>query len=138
MASNRRKPLGAATRGERVHHHQRRRAAIAPLVNAGRATCCRCHEPIHAGEEWHLDHDDSRGGYLGVSHAYCNLAAGAAKTNRQRRHTYVEQPQRWSQRWHDDPPIGTVVLGHEQVIYLGQRRLAAAGGLASKFLRCSA
>jgi hypothetical protein len=24
-----------------------------------------------------------------------------------------EMPYRWSQRWHDDPPIGTIVLGHE-------------------------
>ena len=30
-----------------------------------------------------------------------------------------EGPYRWSQRWHDDPPIGTIVLGHERVIYLG-------------------
>ena len=29
------------------------------------------------------------------------------------------RPYIWSQRWHDDPPIGTVVLGHERVIYLG-------------------
>jgi hypothetical protein len=28
-------------------------------------------------------------------------------------------PYRWSQRWYDDPPIGTIVLGHERVIYLG-------------------
>jgi hypothetical protein len=28
-------------------------------------------------------------------------------------------PYRWSQRWHDDPPIGTIVFGHERVIYLG-------------------
>ena len=62
-------------------HHQRRRAAIAPLVNAGKATCCRCHEPIHAGEEWHLDHNDARDGYLGVCHATCNLRDGANKTN---------------------------------------------------------
>lgn len=28
-------------------------------------------------------------------------------------------PYRWSQRWHDDPAIGTIVLGNEQVVYLG-------------------
>jgi hypothetical protein len=28
-------------------------------------------------------------------------------------------PYRWSQRWFDDPPIGTIVYGHERVIYLG-------------------
>ena len=77
----RRKPPGATTRGGWGNHHQRRRAAIAPLVNAGKATCARCHEPIHAGEEWHLDHNDTRDGYLGVSHATCNLRDGASKTN---------------------------------------------------------
>ena len=76
----RRKPPGATTRGGWGNHHQRRRAAIAPLVNAGKATCARCHEPIHAGEEWHLDHNDTRDGYLGVSHATCNLRDGASKT----------------------------------------------------------
>jgi hypothetical protein len=30
-----------------------------------------------------------------------------------------ERPYKWSQRWHDDPPIGTIVYGHERVIYLG-------------------
>lgn len=53
----------------------RRRPAIAPLVNAGRATCARCGEPIHAGEEWHLGHNNTRDGYLGVSHSACNLQA---------------------------------------------------------------
>jgi hypothetical protein len=28
-------------------------------------------------------------------------------------------PYRWSQRWYDDPPIGTIVFRHERVIYLG-------------------
>jgi hypothetical protein len=102
------------------NHHQRGRAAIAPDVNAGKATCARRHEPINAGEEWHLDHDDSRSGYLGPSHARCNLSAAAAVTNGRRiAQPTDEMPYRWSQRWHDDPPIGTVVLGHERVIYLG-------------------
>jgi hypothetical protein len=96
----RRKPPGATSRGGWGHRHQQRRAAIAPLVNAGKATCARCGEPIHAGEPWHLDHTDTRDGYLGVSHASCNLAAGAQKVNRSRRHPPdVEQPYRWSQRW---------------------------------------
>ena len=29
------------------------------------------------------------------------------------------RPYHWAQRWHDDPPIGTVVLGPERVIYFG-------------------
>ena len=70
MAIRRRRPPGATTRGGWGHYHQRRRAVIAPLVNGGNATCCRCHEPIHAGEPWHLDHNDTRDGYLGVLHAF--------------------------------------------------------------------
>jgi hypothetical protein len=122
MATRRRRPKGpgATTRGGWGHHHQRRRAAIAPLVNAGKATCARCHEPIHAGDEWHLDHDADRTGYLGVSHSICNLRAAAAVTNGRRPLPNLEErPYKWSQRWHDDPPIGTIVLGHERVIYLG-------------------
>jgi hypothetical protein len=119
--ARRRKPSGATTRGGWGHNHQRRRASLAPYVEAGKATCCRCHEPIHPGEEWHLDHNDTRDGYAGVSHAYCNLAAGAHKLNGQRRATTAreEYPYRWSQRWYDDPPVGTIVFGHERVIYLG-------------------
>ncbi len=111
MARRRRKPPGATSRGGWGHTHQQRRAAIAPLVNAGKATCARCNEPIHAGEPWHLDHTDTRDGYPGVSHASCNLAAGAHKVNGNRRYPpNAEQPYRWSQRWFDDPPIGTVNL----------------------------
>jgi hypothetical protein len=121
MAARKRKPPGATTRGGWGHNHQRRRAQLAPYVNAGKATCCRCHEPIHPGEEWHLDHDDTdRRVYLGVSHARCNLAAGAHKVNANRTAPrFEERPYKWSQRWYDDPPIGTIVLGHERVIYLG-------------------
>ena len=118
----RRKPPGATTRGGWGNHHQRRRAAIAPLVNAGTATCARCHEPIHAGEEWHLDHNDARDGYLGVSHATCNLRDGANKANGTRPpQPFVQQPYRWSQRWFDDPPIGTIVfLGNGKAeVYAG-------------------
>ena len=75
-----RKPRGATTKGGWGHQHQRRRAALAPYVNAGKATCCRCHEPIHQGEEWHLDHSDDRTSYNGVAHATCNLAAAGDKT----------------------------------------------------------
>jgi hypothetical protein len=118
----RRKPPGATTRGGWGHEHQRRRAAIAPLVNTGHATCCRCDEPIHAGEEWHLDHSDDRAGYLGVSHATCNLRAAAAVTNGRRAPTrFQEPPYKWSQRWFDDPPIGTINYdgGRNPEIHIG-------------------
>ena len=118
----RRKPSGATTRGGWGNAHQRRRAAIAPLVNAGKATCARCNEPIHPDEEWHLDHNDTRDGYLGVSHAYCNLSAGANKANGRRRpEPYVQLPYRWSRRWFDDPPVGTINFdgGRNPEIHVG-------------------
>ncbi len=55
----------------------------------------RRHQPIHAGEPWHLDHTDARDGYLGVSHAYCNLRQDANKTNGRRPpDEFVERPYR--------------------------------------------
>ena len=93
-----------------------------PLVNAGKATCARCHNPIHAGEEWHLDHNDDRAGYLGVSHSYCNLRAAADKSHGRRpsHPQFEERPYKWSRRWFDDPPVGTIILGGERVqIYIG-------------------
>ena len=118
-----RKPSGSTTRGGWGHQHQRRRASLAPYVNRGKATCARCHEPIHPGEQWHLDHNDSRDGYLGVSHATCNLKAGADKVNGRRRATVARQedPYKWSQRWFEDPPFGTINYdgGRNPEIYLG-------------------
>ena len=69
----------------------------------------------------HLDHNDERDGYIGVSHARCSLAAGADKVNGQRRAVRDEYPLRWSQRWFEDPPIGTVNLdgGRNPEIHLG-------------------
>jgi hypothetical protein len=59
-----------------------------------------------------LDHTDARDGYLGVSHAACNLRDGAHKVNGKRRANLVseQKPYRWSQRWFDDPPAGTIVF----------------------------
>jgi hypothetical protein len=45
----------------------------------GMVKCARCPEFINPLEPWHLDHTDDRTGYLGASHAACNLsAAGSA------------------------------------------------------------
>jgi hypothetical protein len=68
-----------------------------------------------------IDHNDTRDGYLGVSHASCNLAAGANKANSRRPEPYVQQPYRWSRRWCDDPPIGTINFdgGRNPEIYVG-------------------
>jgi hypothetical protein len=64
--------------------HRAARARWRSLVERGAACCARCGQRIVPGSAWHLDHADDRSGYLGVSHASCNLAAGAAKTNRER------------------------------------------------------
>jgi hypothetical protein len=40
--------------------------------------CSRCGRPMLPGQELHLDHNDSGIGYLGWSHAACNLRAAAA------------------------------------------------------------
>jgi hypothetical protein len=97
------------------------RARFAPLVAAGKAKCARCGEAIEPGSEWALDHRDDGRGYLGPSHASCNARAGAHKLLgiHGKGSAFAERPYRWSQRWHDDPPVGTIVLGDERVIYLG-------------------
>jgi len=59
---------------------------------------------------------------LGVSHAYCNLRAAADKTNGSRpAPQFEERPYKWSQRWFDNPPIGTINLdgGRNPEIYIG-------------------
>src|SRR4029079_14698662 len=63
-----------------------------------------------------------RDGYLGVSHSTCNLRDGANKTNARRRpDPRIPQPYRSSQRWCDDPPVGTINLdgGRHSEIYVG-------------------
>ena len=59
--------------------HRTRRAAIAPLVAAGKAICASCGKRILPGESWDLGHTDDRRGYLGPEHARCNRAKGARK-----------------------------------------------------------
>lgn len=63
--------------------HKAERKRLAPSVARGEWDCARCREPIHPGTPWDLDHDASRTGYLGPSHASCNRAHGARKRNAQ-------------------------------------------------------
>lgn len=63
--------------------HQQERCRWQAVVDAGRAVCARCHRPIPKGtRRWHLDHNDTRTGYIGPSHALCNLRAGGRRGNR--------------------------------------------------------
>jgi hypothetical protein len=98
-------PLGVVRRSRRPTRTRRatRPRRPSPLRRSGRG------EPIQPEDEWHVDHNDARDGYLGVSYAAGNLRDGGHKTTGKRRpHPFVQQPYRWSQRWFDDPPIGTI------------------------------
>lgn len=97
--------------------HRQRRQQLEPLVRTGNATCARCGKPIQPHEPWHLDHNDTRTGYIGASHARCNLQAAAHKTNGNR-HDGLPVTHNWSRRWIDNPDPGTVVhLGNQRADY---------------------
>lgn len=68
--------MSTTSRGYGVAH-KKERERWRPIVQAGEALCARCDEPIDPEEDWHLDHTQDRTGYIGVSHADCNIKAGA-------------------------------------------------------------
>lgn len=74
------------------HAHQVERRRWAPRVALGEVGCARCGDVIEPGEAWDLDHDDTRTGYLGPSHASCNRSAGAVKGNTGGRERAVYTP----------------------------------------------
>ena len=75
MSAARKRPqLSRHARGY-TNAHVARRRQLEPLVATGQASCCRCGQLIQCGQPWHLDHRDDRSGYLGPSHATCNLRA---------------------------------------------------------------
>ena len=76
-------PLKTTTKRGYGWAHQRARARWARIVELGEAYCARCRRPIWPGEPWHLDHTSHRAGYLGPSHARCNVTA--ANRSRKRR-----------------------------------------------------
>jgi hypothetical protein len=61
--------------------HAKQRARWAKIVAAGDGYCARCGGHIAPGSDWHLDHRDDRDGYIGPSHARCNISAGARNGN---------------------------------------------------------
>ena len=76
------------------YHHQRERAAWAPLVATGQVRCTGpqgCHQPIHPGQAWDLGHttDVAAGGNgpLVPQHAPCNRAAGGRLAHNRRTST---------------------------------------------------
>lgn len=63
------------------YDHEKLRAQVKPLVDAGKATCWRCGHPIAAGEPWDLGHDDDdRTKYRGPEHQACNRATAGRRT----------------------------------------------------------
>ncbi len=118
MPTRKNRPYPSGHYGQ-AHKAMRRR--LDPVVQTGTVPCVRCGELIAPGSPWQLDHRDDGRGWLGPSHASCNARAGWEKMVASNgNHVHLEErPYRWSQRWFDDPPVGTVVLGHEQLIHMG-------------------
>ena len=86
-------------------------------------------EPIHRDEDWHLDHNEARAGYLGVGHASCNLAAGANKANGRRRpEPDVQLSYRWSHAGSmTRPSAPSTATADATQRFRWERRMAAAG-----------
>ena len=104
--------------------HKTMRKRLAPVVARGTIECARCGELIGPDSKWHLDHRDDGRGWLGPSHESCNARAGLEKMLKGLNGTgaFVEEkPYRWSQRWFDDPPVGTTVNARNGMVevYLG-------------------
>jgi 5-methylcytosine-specific restriction endonuclease McrA len=77
-------PGGPTDKGYGVAHRRVRAMFLAAWM-PGVTPCARCGEPMWGPPRMlHLDHDDDRTGYVGLSHSWCNLRAAAEKTNRQR------------------------------------------------------
>ena len=71
------------TRRHQGRRDQAARAALAPLVESGRAKCWRCGEPINPTDPWDAGHLDdlalggAPGGERQPEHRSCNRSAGA-------------------------------------------------------------
>lgn len=87
-AQARRKSPPRAKRPEHLKRydwqHKLERRRVEKIVDAGRAICARCTEPILPGSLWDLDHADDGQSYRGPAHRYCNRSAGAKRGNRMR------------------------------------------------------
>lgn len=66
-------------RGYGKAHDDTRKAG---LTAAYGTQCARCPELMLPGQPLHLDHNARRDGYLGFSHAACNLSAAGKAAHR--------------------------------------------------------
>ena len=89
--------LSAARRGY-GYKHKRLRLRWKAIVDSGQACCAGCGGWIAPGSAWHLDHDDTRQAYLGVSHAKCNVIAGAKRGYQAQQRSFAIRRAMW-ERW---------------------------------------
>lgn len=68
-------------RGYGAEHQQLRADMQGTVIGQ---PCARCGHMILPTDTWHLDHTDDRSGYLGPSHARCNVAAGGRAAHGER------------------------------------------------------
>ena len=59
--------------------HRLERERWRGAVELGQVACARCGRMIVPGTRWHLDHTEDGSGWLGPSHAHCNLLVAARK-----------------------------------------------------------
>lgn len=59
--------------------HELERERWRPKVERCEVNCARCQMLILPSQAWALDHTDDRTGYLGPSHAACNVRAAHRK-----------------------------------------------------------
>ena len=71
------KPRAKTSKRGYAGQHQKLRKALLPKAYG--TPCVRCGEPMLPGQVLHLDHNDTRTGYLGFAHKDCNLKAAAKK-----------------------------------------------------------
>lgn len=67
-------------------HHQALRAQLQGVVDAGVATCWRCHDPVLPAQPWDLGHDDDdRTIYRGIECIPCNRSTATRRKERTNR-----------------------------------------------------
>ena len=75
-----RRPTTSSTQRGYGQGHKKLRAQWLPFAYG--KPCSRCGEVMLSTQQLHLDHTDRRDGYLGFSHADCNMRAAARKARR--------------------------------------------------------
>ena len=105
-AARKKRQLSRHARGY-TNAHVARRRQLEPLSPPAKSAAAAAANSIEPGQPWHLDHRDDRRGYLGPSHATCNLRAAAEKTNGKRK----DQPLIWSRVWYEPIPPNVILSG---------------------------